>query len=82
VQRNRGNGRPKVDWKPGDRVSVSWRLKYETNEMLNTAAKRSGRSKMQEIEHLIELGLIFETLMAFGNRQLFDKFSDEKEAAE
>jgi hypothetical protein len=49
---------------------MSFRVTPAFKAKLEAAAQRSGRSLAQEQEHLIELGLIFETLLELGQQRL------------
>ena len=65
-------GRRPIDPLPGTRHSLGLKVTAETKEKLLAAAQLSGRTMSQEAERLMELGIIFETLL---------RLSDERRAA-
>jgi len=64
----RRGGWPVRTPKPGERVAMSFRVTPEFKARIEAAAQRKGRSLMHEVEHLLELGMIFETLLGWGQR--------------
>jgi TraY domain len=58
-------GRPSKPAVPGSRAVLGLRVTAETKNLLDEAAKRSGRTQAQEAERLIELGRLFEEFGRF-----------------
>jgi hypothetical protein len=74
MKSKRPRGRPPAPPDKARRLAVGWRTNREFKAKLVVAAELSGRSLAQECEHLIELGMIFETLMALGQQRLFEEW--------
>jgi hypothetical protein len=68
--------RPANTYEPGVRIPMSMRVTQELKATLESRSKRSGRSMLQEIEHLIELGLAFETVLELGRQAIRQEESD------
>jgi hypothetical protein len=72
MKSKRPRGAPRKDPDKVKRIPISCRVTPEFKAKLDAAAKRSGRSLAQEQERLIELGMIFETLIALGQQRLLE----------
>ena len=70
IDLKRPRGRPPKDPDQVKRILLSCRVTPAFKAKLDAAARRSGRSLAREQEHLIELGLIFETLLELGQQRL------------
>ena len=54
----------------GKRITMAFRVDRDLRGRIEERCLNNGRSLMQEIELLLELGMAFQTLVALGQRAL------------